>query len=87
MTDQPHPERATEAFFGRRKGKHLKSNHHIALAEVLPKLKLDLTKPAPDNFMDLWNCSGKTTRLEIGFGGGTFVTPRKTPNRYMLHWR
>jgi tRNA (guanine-N7-)-methyltransferase len=76
MTDQPHPERATEAFFGRRKGKHLKSNHHVALAEVLPKLKLDLTKPAPDNFMDLWNISGKSTRLEIGFGGGEHLLHR-----------
>ena len=80
MTDAKHPERATEAFFGRRKGKHIKGNHHIALKEILPKLKLDLANPAPDDLLSLWDNPAQTdtttTRLEIGFGGGEHLLHR-----------
>lgn len=76
MTDKDHPTRATEAFFGRRKGKHLKENHLKALSEVLPKLKLDLSTKAPENLLELWNRPFKSVRLEIGFGGGEHLLHR-----------
>ncbi|HEX2147355.1 MAG TPA: tRNA (guanosine(46)-N7)-methyltransferase TrmB, partial [Pseudorhizobium sp.] len=40
MTDQQHPSRSTEAFFGRRKGKPLRERQAEGLATVLPTLKL-----------------------------------------------
>lgn len=87
-----HPTRATEAFYGRRKGKHLRAHQKAALSEVLPKLKLDLDRDAPKDLSDLWlkeevalrsdhsNQSDRkpcsTIRLEIGFGGGEHLLHR-----------
>ena len=76
MTDQQHPSRATEAFFGRRKGKPLRDRQAESLATVLPALKLDLAAPAPDRLADLFPVSVDEVRLEIGFGGGEHLIHR-----------
>lgn len=76
MSDKKHPERATEAFFGRRKGKHLRENHHKALADVLPRLKLDLSQPLVGDISQLWDQPISPVRLEIGFGGGEHLLHR-----------
>ena len=68
MTD--HPQRATEAFFGRRRGKALRPAQAAALEAVLPALRLDLRQPPPAELSALFQTDVETVRLEIGFGGG-----------------
>lgn len=71
-----HKERASEAFFGRRRGKALRAAQIKREETLLPVLELDLSKPAPERLADLFNNSGDTKnnyddiRIEIGFGGG-----------------
>jgi tRNA (guanine-N7-)-methyltransferase len=57
------------AFFGRRKGHALKPRQTALFNTLLPKLALDLAKPAPPDLRSLFD--GVTeVRLESGFGGG-----------------
>lgn len=76
MTDQPHPSRATEAFFGRRKGKPLRERQAEGLATLLPVLTLDLEAPAPARLSELFPVPVEELRLEIGFGGGEHLIHR-----------
>ncbi len=76
MTDQQHPSRSTEAFFGRRKGKPLRERQAEGLATVLPTLKLDLATHAPANLAELFPVAVNEVRLEIGFGGGEHLLHR-----------
>lgn len=62
--------RATEAFFGRRRGKSLRPQQVAALREMLPRLRLDLSVPAPADLTTLFEATVQDVRLEIGFGGG-----------------
>lgn len=68
--NKDHSQRATEAFFGRRRGKRLRPQQMHALEAVLPSLKLDLEKAAPSDPRSLFVRAVKDVRLEIGFGGG-----------------
>lgn len=65
-----HPERSTEAFFGRRKGKRLRPGQIAALETLLPPLRIDLDQPAPKDIRTLFAHPVDNVRLEIGFGGG-----------------
>jgi tRNA (guanine-N7-)-methyltransferase len=76
MTDQQHPVRATEAFFGRRKGKPLRERQAQGMAKLLPELKLDLRAPAPAGVSGLFAVPVDELRLEIGFGGGEHLIHR-----------
>lgn len=67
---ESHPERSTEAFFGRRRGKRLRPMQSEALNSVLPRLKIDLSKQPPQNLPELFSQPVKAVWLEIGFGGG-----------------
>ncbi|WP_424362096.1 tRNA (guanosine(46)-N7)-methyltransferase TrmB [Methylocystis parvus] len=60
MTEASHP---TRRLYGRSKGKALRPHHSELMAEFLPTLALDLSKPLPLR-------PDRETRLEIGFGGG-----------------
>jgi tRNA (guanine-N7-)-methyltransferase len=62
--------RSTEAFFGRRHGKTLRSVQAGALERLLPSLRLDLSQPCPAEPLSLFPVTVKALRLEIGFGGG-----------------
>lgn len=75
MTEQ-HPSRSTEAFFGRRKGKPLRTQQAGYLETVLPLLKLDLSQPAPTDLKTLFRHPVEKVRLEIGFGGGEHLIHR-----------
>jgi tRNA (guanine-N7-)-methyltransferase len=75
MTDE-HPTRATEAFFGRRKGKPLRERQAEGMAVLLPALKLDLAVAAPADIRELFPVPVERTRLEIGFGGGEHLVHR-----------
>ena len=57
------------AFFGRRKGHPLKPRQAALLDTLLPRIALDLSKPAPGDLRGLLPNTTDTVRLEIGFGG------------------
>jgi tRNA (guanine-N7-)-methyltransferase len=58
------------AFFGRRKGHPLRPHHAALYDTLLPKLALDITRPAPRDLRTLFPLAVEDVRLEIGFGGG-----------------
>jgi tRNA (guanine-N7-)-methyltransferase len=58
------------AFFGRRKGHKLRPKRAELLATLLPKLKLDVTAPAPRDLRELFPVPVTQVALEIGFGAG-----------------
>jgi tRNA (guanine-N7-)-methyltransferase len=68
--------RATEAFFGRRRGKALRPAQQAALDALLPKLKIDIGAPAPDSLAGIFDVATDEIRLEIGFGGGEHLLHR-----------
>ncbi len=57
------------AFFGRRKGHSLKPRQAALFNALLPKVALDLAKPAPLALQTLFAGPVDNLRLEIGFGG------------------
>jgi tRNA (guanine-N7-)-methyltransferase len=75
-----HRQRAAGAFFGRRKTKPLKRSQALLYDELLPRLKLDLTKPAPGpvpgDVGELFIGNPGRIILEIGFGGGEHLVQR-----------
>jgi tRNA (guanine-N7-)-methyltransferase len=71
-----HRSRATEAFFGRRKGKPLRENQARLMDEGLSALRLDLNSQAPDALIALYPVPVTKIRLEIGFGGGEHLIHR-----------
>lgn len=66
----PHKTRATEAFFGRRVGKALRPHQQDVKERLLPRLKVDIASPPPDELAALFAGPVAGVRLEIGFGGG-----------------
>ena len=76
MTPPQRRSRATEAFFGRRRGKTMKAPQAAALSALLPALKLDLSAPPPAPLAALWPQPVADIRLEIGFGGGEHLLHR-----------
>jgi tRNA (guanine-N7-)-methyltransferase len=73
-------DREPRAFFGRRKGHPLRA-HQAALYEtLLPKLALDLTKPAPADLRTLFPVAVDEVRLEIGFGGAEHLIAQALAN-------
>ncbi|MVA98210.1 tRNA (guanosine(46)-N7)-methyltransferase TrmB [Nitratireductor sp. CAU 1489] len=69
MTEDARGSRATEAFFGRRRGKTLRPRQEALVDRLLPRLALDLTAGAPP-LATLFDPEVTDFRLEIGFGGG-----------------
>ncbi|KPZ89998.1 tRNA (guanine-N7)-methyltransferase [Brucella abortus] len=70
MIDENHPMRAAGNFFGRRHGKPLRPHQSNLFEDLLPRLKLDLATPAPQDLRSLFEAPVETVRMEIGFGGG-----------------
>jgi tRNA (guanine-N7-)-methyltransferase len=57
-------------FFGRRKGHKLRPHQAQLIEYLLPRLALDVGKPAPSALTALFDPKVEFVRLEIGFGGG-----------------
>ncbi|WP_421400774.1 tRNA (guanosine(46)-N7)-methyltransferase TrmB [Agrobacterium fabrum] len=72
--------RATEAFFGRRKGKPLRNQQVDTIENLLPLLKIDLESVPPQNLVALFPADVRLIRLEIGFGGGEHLAHRAVEN-------
>lgn len=74
VSAMPRPDDKSEirrgAFFGRRKGHPLRGRQASLMQELLPKLALDLSAPAPADLTSLFPQRADAVRLEIGFGGG-----------------
>jgi tRNA (guanine-N7-)-methyltransferase len=62
-------EQSQRAFFGRRKGHPLKPRQAALFDALLPRLALDLAKPAPADLRTLFAAPVDDLQLEIGFGG------------------
>jgi tRNA (guanine-N7-)-methyltransferase len=58
------------SFFGRRKGHKLRIHQADLIENLLPHLALDISTPAPDDLIDIFESKADDVRLEIGFGGG-----------------
>lgn len=60
----------SRAFFGRRKGHKLRPRQAQLFDTLLPRLALDLSRPAPPDLRALFAVPVSAVALEIGFGGG-----------------
>jgi len=58
------------SFFGRRKGHRLRAHQSHLMEDLLPRLSLDISEPAPSDIRQIFACPATHARLEIGFGGG-----------------
>jgi tRNA (guanine-N7-)-methyltransferase len=67
MNSAPHQDRA---FFGRRKGHKLRPHQARLIDALLPRLAIDLSRPAPAELGTLFPVPVTDIQLEIGFGGG-----------------
>jgi len=56
--------------YGRRKGKALSARKERLIGELLPRLRLDLSKPPPSPLAKLFETPVDAIWLEIGFGSG-----------------
>ncbi len=70
MTVEGRRSRATEAFYGRRKGRAMSPLQQAALEEGLRRYGIDLKAPPPKDLGALFERDVSDVRLEIGFGGG-----------------
>jgi tRNA (guanine-N7-)-methyltransferase len=56
--------------FGRRRGRRLRPHQAALVTDLLPRLKIDLTRPSPPEPARLFPGLRREVWLEIGFGGG-----------------
>ncbi len=72
-------ETRTHAFYGRRKGKPLRVGQATAIADLLPRLAVDVTK-APIEPRALFAAPVDDVWVESGFGGGEHLIETATAN-------
>jgi len=72
--------RRQRAFFGRRKGHPLKPRQAALFEALLPRIALDLGKPAPASLATLFGGGIDDMRLEIGFGGAEHLIAQAQSN-------
>lgn len=70
LTNETSAAHQRGAFFGRRKGHKLRKQQAELYEDLLPKLSLDITQPAPRDLASLFPFKPEKLQLEIGFGGG-----------------
>lgn len=72
------PSRATEAFFGRRRGKTIRPQQQAALETGFSTYRLDPTAAPPADPRNLFEADVGAIHLEIGFGSGEHLLHRAT---------
>jgi tRNA (guanine-N7-)-methyltransferase len=70
MSPEQHQDRA---FFGRRKGHKLRPHQARLIETLLPRLAVDLSRPAAAKLGTLFPSPVDDIQLEIGFGGGEYL--------------
>ena len=80
MNDTERRSRATEAFYGRRKGKPLRGQQAGRLEALLPAFMVNLEEAPPQSLAVLFPVEVDRLRLEIGFGGGEHLIHRAKEN-------
>jgi len=55
--------------FGRRRGRKLSPRQQGLMRNLLPRLAIDLDRPAPSDLRDLFSPTVGSVALEVGFGG------------------
>ncbi len=81
MTGSEKP--GEQRLYGRRKGRPLSLRQERLLAELLPRLALDLAAPAPDPLTGLFARPVREVWLEIGFGAGEHLAWQAAANRHV----
>ena len=71
------------AFFGRRKGHKLRPRQAGLFDTLLPRLAIDLTRPAPAELSALFAEPVTAVCLEIGFGGGEAMLAQAKADRHV----
>lgn len=80
MREEGRPNRASEAFFGRRRGKAMRPAQAAALEKGLARYGIDLAEPPPPDLAQLFDADVRSIRLEIGFGGGEHLLHEASTN-------
>jgi tRNA (guanine-N7-)-methyltransferase len=79
-SDQSGSAPRSGAFFGRRKGKALRTGQARLFATLLPTLCIDLQSSAPSSLDALFHDAVREVRLEIGFGGAEHLIAQAAAN-------
>ena len=74
------PQARHGAFFGRRKGRPLRTQQAALFDTLLPRLALDVKTPPPADLATLFPLPVDAVRLEIGFGGGEHLIAQAIAN-------
>ena len=81
MPENQNPKsRATEAFFGRRKGQQLHGRKQRLMDKMLPNLRLDPTSAPVEDLSELFPQPCGRFHMEIGFGGGEHLAGQAATN-------
>jgi tRNA (guanine-N7-)-methyltransferase len=80
MHSDPRNVSAPGAFFGRRKGKALRTGQARLFETLLPSLCIDLQSSAPASLATLFPNNAREVRLEIGFGGAEHLIAQAERN-------
>src|ERR1700685_2878626 len=70
MSPEQHQDRA---FFGRRKGHKLRPHQARLIETLLPRLAIDLNRPAPAELGPMFPIPVDNIQLEVGVGGGEYL--------------
>jgi tRNA (guanine-N7-)-methyltransferase len=76
---QSKTDQTRRAFFGRRKGHPLRPRQAALFDTLLPRLALDLARPAAADLRELFG-DVENVRLEIGFGGAEHLIAQARAN-------
>jgi tRNA (guanine-N7-)-methyltransferase len=79
-SSEPHDPAHPGAFFGRRKGRPLRTGQTRLFETLLPTICVDLQSSAPASLVTLFPGQAREVRLEIGFGGAEHLIAQATAN-------
>jgi tRNA (guanine-N7-)-methyltransferase len=72
-----------EKFYGRRKGRPLRTRRQKLLEDLLPRIEIPVPISSPIDPFKLFNNSKSTISVEIGFGGGEHLAWQAAENPHV----